>query len=83
MGILNPVDRLNWQGHLPMGDPTSDDGRSTMGMRVFAGAVCSALVLFAHTAWSAANAWSLFAGFGFVLLATAAATTLTPSTADH
>ncbi len=54
-----------------------------MGVRVFAGAVSSALVLFAHTAWNAAGAPSLIAGFGFLLLAVAAATTLTPSLADH
>ena len=83
MGVLNPTEGLNYGGRLPIGPHTGDDGRSTMGVRVFAGAVSSALVLFAHTAWNAAGVWSLFGGFGFLLVATAAATTLTPSPADH
>lgn len=53
-----------------------------MAMRVFAGAVSSALVLFAHSAASASTVWPLMAGFGFLLVAVMAATSMSPAT-DH
>lgn len=78
MGILN---HLNPTTVGPMGQ---DDDReeSAMAMRVFAGAVSSALVLFAHSAASASTVWPLMAGFGFLLVAVMAATSMSPAT-DH
>ena len=61
-----------------------DDDReeSAMAMRVFAGAVSSALILFAHAAASPSDPWPLMAGFGFLLVAVVAATAMSPA-AEH
>lgn len=54
-----------------------------MAVRVFAGAVSSALVLFLHTATAATTSLPLVAGFGFLVLASAAATNITSYAGDH
>lgn len=54
-----------------------------MSVRVFTGAIASALVLFAHSTWNDPGAWALITGFGFVLLAAGAATALDPAYDDR
>lgn len=70
---------LNPRSLRPMG---YDDDReeSVMALRVFAGAVSSALILFAHAAGSGSGAWPLATGFGFFVVAAVAATSLSPVT---